>query len=408
MTRLVARKAVFLAAAVLATGTATMGCSKKDSGRSDNVGSIGMAIVLSPGVVINSVTYSITGNGITPITGSVNVAGAGSTVSLLVQGIPAGNGYTLALNGTSVDGLTTCMGTQTFNVVANQTTGVSVTLQCRGPNVTGGIMVDGRFDNCPMVNVTASPLTTGVGGVISLSAVGSDLDGDALTYAWTGAPVVGTFNPANAASSSFTCTAVGPSTLTVTVSDGRCTSTNVVAVTCVSAGGGTGGAGTGGRGTGGANTGGANTGGANTGGANTGGANTGGAATGGAGGGVCSEIGSAACNACTANFCDPSSDGCCSLPNAADIALCQAAAACFRDRACTLGGDPTNCFCGTSGPACSSAPTGVCLPEIQAAAKSTVPGEILSRFVSADFPIGHAVNLYTCRLGVCPSECPAP
>ncbi|MES1205402.1 MAG: PKD domain-containing protein [Pseudomonadota bacterium] len=189
------------------------------------------------------------------------------------------------------------------------------------------------------------------------------------------------------------------------------------------AGGATGGGGAVGRGgvvgTGGGGNGGAAGGtGGGAGSSGTGGRGTGGAATGGAGGAdpnfmwnctaTSKDQGSAECTACTEMYCDPTSDGCCTLSDPGDIALCQAAVTCYLTKACTLGGDPTHCFCGDSGPSCSTAPTGVCLPEVQAAAKSDDPSEILARFISRDFPLGRANNLLTCRLGVCSAECPIP
>ena len=65
-------KAAFLATAVIAAGTAFVNCSKKHT--DDDVGSLTLALTLSPGVVVNTVTYQITGNGIAAINGSIDVS----------------------------------------------------------------------------------------------------------------------------------------------------------------------------------------------------------------------------------------------------------------------------------------------------------------------------------------------
>src|ERR1051325_4456174 len=100
MTRTAASKAAILAATLLLTSTAAITCSKNKDNSGD-VGAIGLAVTLSPGVTLNTVAYRITGNGITPITGNIDVSASSATVSLLVGGIPAGNGYLLELTGTS-------------------------------------------------------------------------------------------------------------------------------------------------------------------------------------------------------------------------------------------------------------------------------------------------------------------
>ena len=123
-------KVALLAAAVITAGTAFVNCSKKNS--NDDIGSITLALTLSPGVTVNTVNYTISGNGIMPINGMIDVSMA-TTATAFVSGLPAGNGYTVSMTATSTDGLTMCTGSTTFNVQAGVTAMANVVLQCRGP-----------------------------------------------------------------------------------------------------------------------------------------------------------------------------------------------------------------------------------------------------------------------------------
>ncbi|MEP6652026.1 MAG: hypothetical protein ABJA82_01625 [Myxococcales bacterium] len=337
-----ARKAILLAAAALSVGALAVNCSKKDTGSNSAVGSVGLALTLPSGATVTSVHYSVKNSGSTEVAqGDIPVSDSGATISVVIGGIAAGSGYTVALSGMASDG-STCLGTSAaFAVTANASTNVNVLLLCRNVNSSGTVVVNGQIDNCPAVtSYVVSPMATGVNGHIGVSASAADLDAaDTVTYAWTA--TAGTFNTPTASSATFTCPATSSVvTLTITVSDNaapgsttpKCSSSRTVVVNCGLCGNGTLDAGeqcdppngttcdnscqritafcgdgivngteqcdppngttcsatcrtitlgTGGAGTGGAGTGGAGTGGAGTGGAGTGGAGTGGAGTGG-------------------------------------------------------------------------------------------------------------------------------
>jgi hypothetical protein len=236
MIRTAASKAVLLAAAVLFTGATTVSCSKK-SNSSDSVGSVGMAVVLSPGVTVNSVSYAITG-GVPPLTapisGTINVTGTSATVSLLVSGIPAGTGYLLNLNATSTDMLTTCAGMATFDVVANQSATADLSVTCT-PNAVKTIQVNGMTDYCPTLGSdSASPPAGLVGGPpITLAASGRSYYSDPLMFMWEASS--GQLATPDAAVSLYTCTEPGRHELTVTVTDGNCPDSASLFVTCLPA-----------------------------------------------------------------------------------------------------------------------------------------------------------------------------
>jgi cysteine-rich repeat protein len=175
-----------------------------------------MAITLPNGANILKVNYTITGNGITPIAGSVNVSSPGATVSFLVNGIPQGTGYTVALTAVSTDGSTSCGGTATFIVTTGTLTHVTVVLQCTGGN-TGGVVVNGVW--CPMLSsFTVSPLAVAVGGEIDLAASAQDLDttdNTTPTFTWTAS--AGSFSSPAASATKYTCSSGGMQTVTIKV-----------------------------------------------------------------------------------------------------------------------------------------------------------------------------------------------
>jgi hypothetical protein len=70
------------------------------------------------------------------------------------------------------------------------------------------------------------------GGIITVGATASDLDtGDTLTFAWTA--TAGSFAAGTSAATTYNCATAGPQTLTITVSDGHCTDSATIPVTCV-------------------------------------------------------------------------------------------------------------------------------------------------------------------------------
>src|SRR5690242_11007427 len=81
---------------LLALGTSgtLAGCSSDPLSTRDveQTGSLGFNLEAAPGVTLNSVTYTIAGNGFTK-TGRIDTSGS-PTISGTIGGIPAGNGYT--------------------------------------------------------------------------------------------------------------------------------------------------------------------------------------------------------------------------------------------------------------------------------------------------------------------------
>ena len=92
----------------------------------------------------------------------------------MIGGLPAGNGYSITLNATATDGITSCLGSGTFNVTAGAITAVSVVLDCHQAPTTGSVSVNGVTNVCPSIDgVSANPAEVLVGSSIALTHRGS-------------------------------------------------------------------------------------------------------------------------------------------------------------------------------------------------------------------------------------------
>ena len=225
------------------------GCSS-DTAPSET-GGLSLELVLADDITIDTVEWRITGNGM-DMSDAINVSAPGSTASVEVFGLPPGpQDYTIALEAVSVDGTTTCRGSEPFNVEAGQTTNVMVMLRCKLPQRLGAVRVNGMFNICAeLAKAVVSPLETSVGNNIDLSAIGVDRDNDPITYTWTSSG--GTIADPAADETTYTCVDVGDHFVNISVTDNDevCDMAQwTIPVTCVAGEGGTGG--TGGSGTGG-------------------------------------------------------------------------------------------------------------------------------------------------------------
>jgi hypothetical protein len=206
-----------------------IGCSSGSSSNgpsgseSESTGAVGMELTLPGGEMLSTVTWTITGpNGASTVVqqGSVNVQNT-NKIAFTVGGIPAGSGYSITITGTTTDGAVTCSGSATFSIVARTTTNVTVLMRCVSPGAdSGSAAFNGQTFNCATANgIAASPSEATVGGSMALTATpASAPDPTAVTYAWS-APS-GTFSAASGQSTTFTCTAPGAVTITLTVADG--------------------------------------------------------------------------------------------------------------------------------------------------------------------------------------------
>ncbi len=236
-------------------------------------------------ILLDEVLWTLTGNGMAPMSGAIDTSAPGATPSVEVFGLNPGS-YMIDLEASTDDGETRCRGSAPFDVTAGVSTEVAVLLRCKVGQRFGAVRVNGKFNICSeLTKAVVAPLQTSIGNRIAVRSQAEDEEGDSIAYAWTADS--GSFEDPSAADTFYTCEETGDHSLTVSVSDdgfAYCVDSWTVAIRCVDEGGtgGTGGNGSGGMGGSGA-TGGA--GGAGGSGATGGAGGSGGSgATGGSGG----------------------------------------------------------------------------------------------------------------------------
>jgi hypothetical protein len=198
----------------------------------ENVGSVGLELKVGD-TLLNTVAYEISGNGYSK-QGNLNVAKS-KTISALIAGIPAGDGYLLSLSAVAAnDAAIQCAGAVNFDVAAGTTTTAVVRLDCRLPSSgKGKVQVSGSANVCPRIDaLSVTPSEVLVGGSMALSAEVTDSDAlpAVVAYAWSANG--GSLSSASAAAPSFTCTTVGTFEITLTVSDTACSDTAAANVIC--------------------------------------------------------------------------------------------------------------------------------------------------------------------------------
>lgn len=227
--------------AALVLALAAGGClAEVDSGKpapgkpANATGSFGVAAAIIAGVEVAEVTYVVSGNGIDPLTGTIPLTDPGATISTQIGGLPAGTGYTVTLNATSVSGGIACTGSAVFDVLLGQTTPVDLVMACSSANDGGTILVglDSSVSQCPSLNAGQSaPFELLVGESMLVDVAASDADTASLTFSWYSS--LGSVGTPNAPSTTFECTTAGTALLTLTVSDGRCLDSEEFTIACV-------------------------------------------------------------------------------------------------------------------------------------------------------------------------------
>src|SRR6478736_5904562 len=210
----------------LGVGAPLAGCAgdEENSAEGENIGSLGLDLEVAPGVTLLSVSYEITGNGFTKA-GTVDVSDS-PTVSGLIGGIPAGNGYTIQLSAVSEEEGTTFIGSATFNVTAGQVTSVTIHLKGSGASKKGSVSVNGTLNVGPVIDeLSAAPTKVFVGGEVTLQSDATDPDGapSALSYYWS--TTGGVIDSPIADTATLTSATPGTFTVKLTVSDGELTAT---------------------------------------------------------------------------------------------------------------------------------------------------------------------------------------
>jgi phosphodiesterase/alkaline phosphatase D-like protein len=227
-------RAYLVCTTVLALGLGLLaGCG--GTAAPEGTGSLDLNLQLADGVVINEVAWTISGNDMEPMTGTIDTSAPGATASVEVFGLPPGEDYLVELAATDESGQVTCRGDAEFDVEVGVATDVMVMLNCKRPTGLGGVRVNGEINICAqLAKVVVSPLQTSIGNDIDLSALGEDVEGDDISYAWSATG--GSIDDASAQATTYTCEVAGEHTITITVSDDDgeyCMDDWTVSVTCV-------------------------------------------------------------------------------------------------------------------------------------------------------------------------------
>ena len=331
-----------------------LACQRPEAPETEPVASLRLGLTLSPGVEVDVVSFQLRGIGLPPIDGSIDVRGDSAPATLLTA-IPPG-GYHVSGTATSRDGRTTCMGGADFSVLTGQTASVTVRLECRAQTPTGGIAVETRFNHCPQALITvprpvlpsSSPF-----GQWQVGVSARDVEADTLRYSWV-APQGGGFDDPSSPSPVYTCPSEGGKRLLVTISDGQCSTDTETDVDC-------------------------------------------------------SLRDVDPCGLCVLANCEAEGPGCSSLTDATRRGLCESLFACARRTHCGGQYNPA-CWCGTvdlrTCISVAGAAEGPCLAEELAAAESSDPATIVSRFTDPVYASGAAHNRLQCEFELCADVCP--
>jgi arylsulfatase A-like enzyme len=218
-----------------AGGALATGCSSEpiaDRAGVEQVGALGINLEAAPGVTLGSVAYSITGNGFSK-SGSIDTSGS-PTISGTIGGIPEGNGYTITLTATSVEGNQSFVGSASFNVTARRTTSVTIHLQGSGASRNGNVAVTGTLNAGPVVDqLSVSPLTVFVGKSVTLVGSGTDPDNGPLPLSYYWSSTGGSIDDPIAPHATLTSASPGTFAVKLTVSDGESTDSATTTVTFV-------------------------------------------------------------------------------------------------------------------------------------------------------------------------------
>jgi len=218
----------------LGVSASFIACSSEplSNGGEEQSGSVGLNLDVAPGVNVDLVEYSISGNGFSK-SGAIDVSGA-QTISGTIGGIPAGKGYTITLTAKSADNGESFTGSAGFDVVAGKTSAVTIHLKGTTTSGNGSVSVNGTFNVGPVIDeLTVTPLNVKIGSKITLTGVAKDADAgpSPLSYYWstTGGVIDNPIGP----TAKLTSTTPGTFTVKLTVSDGEISTSSSATVTFI-------------------------------------------------------------------------------------------------------------------------------------------------------------------------------
>lgn len=108
------------------------------------------------------------------------------------------------------------------------------------------------------------------------------------------------------------------------------------------------------------------------------------------------------CSGCLCSSCQQEVLACRGAKKSDEAAQCNNVFSCAAAKGCF----GLACYCQLSGNTCASGtPDGPCHKEIEAAAHSSVPSEVIARFNDTNYPLGRVTKLTTCWGSSCGSAC---
>ncbi|HEX8971354.1 hypothetical protein [Oryzihumus sp.] len=200
-----AMKNRFALVAALTAVMAAAGCSGKSAQQKTGAVKISSAMKGSNTTQIDHVTLTISGG--TPALSPAIVQNLVKTDathwSAYVSNIPAGTGFTFAIDAFQADNTKLYSGTATAGITAGVTSQVSILAQEVNPT-------PGPSTHTPVIaSLTASAVLVTPGSAVNVAVGATDPDGNAMTYAWSD-NCGGSFNPVAAAASTWTAPATVP------------------------------------------------------------------------------------------------------------------------------------------------------------------------------------------------------
>ena len=222
-----------------AAGAALVACDDSRNGMQSEArdeGGISAELQLEPGITLASASYSIAGPNAFSKTGPIDLRSS-TAIAAQIAPLPAGLGFSIAVDATASDGVTACHGAAVFDVAAVATTPVAIHVVCHEPARNGGVLISGTLNVCPVIDIlSASPrdMSVGTPETLTVSAHDPDMLPSSISFAWSASS--GTLVNASSRTPTFTCTAPGAAAVTVIVSDGDatpgCAATASVIVAC--------------------------------------------------------------------------------------------------------------------------------------------------------------------------------
>jgi hypothetical protein len=379
-----------------------------------DVGTAGFQLDVGGGLVVNTVTSTLTLPNGTTQTQNFDVSPDDASISVYLGELPVGSGYQISLSASATNGAD-CAGKSNFKVKKDETVVVSVKLQCSGgiadPDV-GAAKIKGELipatGDCPAVidRIEAAPSRVGLNIPVSVEVFPVDGTPPIVTFAATGGIL--SANATQPTRTTFTCRAEGEFDVTAEVTRAGCVQHATARIKCIDDGGGAGGA----SGTGGSSGAGGVAGAAGSGQGQGGSGEVAGAGGGeeaGAGGGGSST----ACTSCTASNCPAQLTSCQSDPTSA---------ACQENRTCANVGTGSSCATASSFDCyCGVLPLATCLEfggtgpcaEVIARTSGCNDGRapdavalcVSQRFLDASTGLGDAYQLVACQRRNCSVQC---